>query len=294
MRSGWAAVGKRFTIAAGVIACLTIGAISLAGQQAAAPAYRAPRTPDGHPDLNGIWQAMNEANWDLEAHMAKPALALRRGPYGPVPDAKVLYLGAVGSVPPGMGVVEGDGTIPYKPEALAKKKENQDKWLSSDPEIKCYLPGVPRANYMPYPFQILQSSKAIFFAYEYDGATRNIYLKDPGPAPVDSWMGQSVGHWEGDTLVVDVTGFNDQTWFDRAGDWHTEKLHVVERYTRTSPEIITYEATIDDPNVFTRPWKISMPLYKRAEKNAQLMDFKCVEFVEELMYGEYRKNPLPR
>ena len=280
--------------AAVAAAALSIGAISLSGQQAAAPAYRAPRAPDGHPDLNGIWQAMNEANWDLEAHMAKPALALRKGPYGPVPDAKVLYLGAVGSVPPGMGVIEGDGTIPYKPEALAKKKENQDKWLTSDPEIKCYLPGVPRANYMPYPFQILQSSKAIFFAYEYDGATRNIYLKDPGPAPVDSWMGQSVGRWEGETLVIDVTGFNDQTWFDRAGDWHSEKLHVVERYTRTSPEVMTYEATIEDPNVFTRPWKISMPLYKRAEKNAQLMDFKCVEFVEELMYGEYRKNPLPR
>jgi hypothetical protein len=285
--------GKRVSVAAVIVGGLAMGASSLSGQQAA-PAYRAPRAADGHPDLNGIWQAMNEANWDLEAHMAKPALAVRRGPYGPVPDAKVLYLGAVGSVPPGMGVVEGDGTIPYKPEALARKKENEDKWLTSDPEIKCFLPGVPRANYMPYPFQILQSSKAIFFAYEYAGATRNIYLKDPGPAPVDSWMGQSVGHWEGDTLVVDVTGFNDQTWFDRAGDWHTEKLHVVERYTRTSPETLNYEATIEDPNVFTRPWKVSMPLYKRVEKNAQLMDFKCVEFVEELMYGEYRKNPLPR
>jgi hypothetical protein len=286
-------IGKRLSMAGAIVVALSMGAISLAGQQAA-PAYRAPRTADGHPDLNGIWQALNEANWDLQAHMAKPALALRRGPYGPVPDAKVLYLGAVGSVPPGMGVVEGDGEIPYKPEALAKKKENQDKWLTSDPEIKCFLPGVPRATYMPYPFQILQSSKAIFFAYEYAGATRNIYLKDPGPAPVDSWMGQSVGHWEGETLVVDVTGFNDQSWFDRAGNFHSEALHVVERYTRTSPEIINYEATIEDKNVFTRPWKISMPLYKRVEKNAQLMDFKCVEFVEELMYGEYRKTPLPR
>jgi hypothetical protein len=225
--------------------------------------------------------------------MAKPALALRKGPYGPVPAAQVLALGAVGSVPPGMGVVEGD-TIPYKPEALAKKKENQDKWLTSDPEIKCFLPGVPRANYMPYPFQILQSPKAIFIAYEYAGATRNIYLKDPGPAPVDSWMGQSVGHWEGDTLVVDVKGFNDSTWFDRAGNYHTDALHVVERYTRTSPEIISYEATIEDPAIFTRPWKISMPLYKRQEKNAQIMEFKCVEFVEELMYGQYRRNPLSR
>jgi hypothetical protein len=288
----WMVISKRLATAGAVVIGLSMGAISLAGQQAA-PAYRPTRLPDGHPDLNGIWQALNEANWDILPHVAKPALALRKGPYGPVPDAKVLYLGAVGSVPPGMGIVDGD-EIPYKPEALAQKKKNQDEYLTSDPEIKCFLPGVPRANYMPYPFQILQSAKAIFFAYEYAGATRNIYLKDPGPAPVDSWMGQSVGHWEGDTLVVDVTGFNDQTWFDRAGDYHSEALHVVERYTRTSPETMNYEATIEDKNVFTRPWKISMPLYKRVEKNAQLMDFKCVEFVEELMYGEYRKNPLPR
>jgi hypothetical protein len=263
----------------------------VSGQQA--PAYRAPRASDGHPDLNGIWQALNTANYDIQTHVARPAMALRPGPYGPVPAAPVLALGAVGSVPPGLGVVEGD-EIPYKPEALAQKKKNQESWLTSDPEIKCYLPGVPRATYMPFPFQILQSAKAIFFAYEYAGATRNIYLKDPGPPPVDSWMGQSVGRWEGDTLVIDVTGFNDQTWFDRSGNFHSEQLHVVERYTRTAPDHLLYEATIEDPQVFTRPWKISMPLYRRMEKNMQLMDFKCVEFVEELLYGPYRKNPLPR
>ncbi len=164
--------------------------------------------------------------------MARPAMALRAGPYGPVPAAAVLALGAVGSVPPGMGVVEG-GPIPYKPEALAKKKENQEKWLERDPEIKCYLPGVPRATYMPQPFQILQSPSAIFFAYQYAGAVRNVYLKDPGPAPIDSWMGQSVAKWEGDTLVIDARGFNDSTWFDRSGNFHSEELHVVERYTRT-------------------------------------------------------------
>jgi hypothetical protein len=257
------------------------------------PAYRAPRTPDGKPDLNGIWQALNEANYDIEMHMARPALAVRPGPYGSLPAAAVLRLGAVGAVPPGPGVVEG-GTLPYKPEALAKKKQNQEDWLEMDPEVKCYLPGIPRANYMPYPFQIIQSQSAIFFAYEYAGAVRNLYLKDPGPAPVDSWMGQSVAHWEGETLVVDVTGFNDQSWFDRSGNFHSDKLHVVERYTRTGPDVITYEATIDDPEVFTRPWKMSMPLYRRQEKNAQLMDFKCVEFVEELMYGQWRKKPLER
>jgi hypothetical protein len=263
----------------------------VSGQQA--PAYRAPRAADGHPDLNGIWQALNTANYDLQTHVARPAMAVRPGPYGPVPAAAVLALGAVGAVPPGMGVVEGD-EIPYKPEALAQKKKNQDSWLTADPEVKCYLPGVPRANYMPYPFQILQSAKAIFFAYEYAGATRNIYLKDPGPPPVDSWMGQSVGKWEGDTLVIDVKGFNDQTWFDRSGNFHTEQLHVVERYTRTAPDHLRYEATIEDPGVFTRPWKISMTLYRRMEPNAQLMDFKCVEFVEELLYGPFRKNPLTR
>src|SRR5580658_5821640 len=208
-----------------VIAALAVAAIPMAGQT---PAYRAPRV-DGHPDLNGIWQTMNEANYDLEAHAARSAMALRPGPYGPVPAAPVLALGAVGSVPPSMGVVEG-GEIPYKPEALAQKKKNQENWLTSDPEIKCYLPGVPRATYMPYPFQIIECATQMVFAYEYAGAVRNIYLKDPGPPPLDSWMGQSFGRWEGETLVVDVKGLNDQTWFDRAGNFHSDALHVVERY----------------------------------------------------------------
>jgi hypothetical protein len=278
-------------VAAAAGAWLAVAVAPLAGQQA--PAYRAPRTADGKPDLNGIWQALNEANYDLEAHMARPALALRAGPYGPVPAAGVLALGAVGAVPPGMGVVEG-GPIPYKPEAAAKKKDNQEKWLERDPEIKCYLPGVPRATYMPQPFQILQSPSALFIAYQYDGAVRNIYLKDPGPAPVDSWMGQSVARWDGDTLVVDASGFNDSTWFDRAGNFHSDQLKVTERYTRTAPDVISYEATMTDPETFTRPWKISMPLHRRLEKNAQIMDFKCVEFVEELLYGQWRKKPLTK
>jgi len=277
--------------ATAVGATFALNAVPTAGQAPAA--YRAPRGQDGHPDLNGIWQALNTANYDLEAHVARPAMALRPGPYGPLPAAPVLALGAVGAVPGGLGIVDG-GEIPYKPEMLAKKKENQEKWLERDPEIKCYLPGIPRATYMPFPFQIFHSSKAIFFAYEYAGAVRNIYLKDPGPAPVDSWMGQAVGRWEGETLVIDSTGFNDQSWFDRAGNFHSDKLHVVERFTRTAPDHLLYEATIEDPDVFTRPWKISMPLYRRVERNAQLMEFKCVEFVEELMYGQWRKNPLPR
>jgi hypothetical protein len=287
------------TTLTGVIAAICTSAALTTFFHATAPlsgqtaAYRAPRAPDGKPDLNGIWQALNEANYDIQAHMARPAMALRAGPYGPVPAAPVLALGAVGAVPPGMGIVEGD-EIPYKPDAAAKKKDNQEHWLERDPEIKCYLPGIPRANYMPYPFQIFQSQSALFFAYEYAGAVRNVYLKDPGPAPIDSWMGQAVGRWEGDTLVIDNTGFNDSTWFDRAGNFHSDKLHVVERFTRTSPDVISYEATIEDPVVFTKSWKISLPLYRRVERNAQLLDFKCVEFVEELMYGQYRKKPLTR
>ena len=268
-----------------VAAGLSLGIITVFGQAARAPAqtpaqapaYRAPRTKDGKPNLSGVWQGVNEAYWDIEAHSAAP------GPF--------WQLGAAYSVAPGVGIVEG-GKIPYKPEALEKKKQNFANRMSLDPETKCYLPGVPRAMYMPYPFQILQSAKALFIAYEYAGAVRNIYLKDPGPSPVDSWMGQSVGRWEGETLVVDVTGFNDQSWFDRSGNFHSDALHVVERYTRTSPDVIRYEATIEDPKVFTRPWKMSMPLYRRQEKNAQLLDFKCVEFVEEMIYGKLRRTPL--
>ena len=277
--------GLKGTVSA-VAAGTVVGVIALAQ-----PAPLVPRSADDKSALNGIWQALNEANYDLEAHVALPAMALRPGPYGPIPAAPVLALGAVGAVPPSLGVVEG-GEIPYKPEALARRKQNQQDWLNLDPEIKCYLPGVPRATYMPYPFQILQSASALTFVYEYAGAVRNIFLQDPGPAPADSWMGKSVGRWEGDTLVIDVTDLNDQTWFDRAGNFHSNKLHVMERYTRTSPDVMSYEATIEDPLVFTRPWKISMPLYRRQEKNAQLLDFKCVEFVEELLYGQYRKRPL--
>lgn len=268
-------------------AILTVTTVCVSAQTAG---YKPPRIA-GKPDLNGIWQALSEANFDLEAHVGRSAMALRPGPYGPVPAAPVLALGAVGSVPPSLGVVEG-GPIPYLPEALKQKKENQENWLSRDPEIKCYLPGVPRATYMPYPFEIFQNANSIFIAYEYAGAARDIYLKDPGPAPVDTWMGQSVGHWEGDTLVVDVKGFNDQSWFDRAGNFHSDQLHVVERYTRTSADVVSYEATIEDPAVFSRAWKISLPLYRRQEKNVQLMDFKCAEFVEELLYGKWRKKPL--
>jgi len=254
--------------------------------------YKAPRAADGvHPDFNGIWQAMNEANYDVEMHMARPSMALRDGPAGPLPAKETLKIGAVGAVPPSLGVVEG-GKIPYTVEALAVKKENQRHWLERDPEIKCYLPGVPRATYMPQPFQIFQGDDSVFITYQYAGADRDIFMKDPGPAPVDSWMGQSVASWDGDTLVVDVTGLSPKTWLDRSGNHHSDQLHVVERYTLVSPNHIQYEATLTDPKTYTKPWKISMPLYRRMEANVQILDFKCVEFVEELLYGELRAKPL--
>ena len=212
----------------------------------------------------------------------------------------MLALGAVGSVPPGMGVVEG-GEIPYKPEALAKKKYNVENRLVRvntdgvrleplDPEAKCYLPGVPRATYMPFPFQIVQGTEKIIIAYEYASASRIIHMDKVDPAPNDSFMGWSVGHWEGDTLVADVTALNDKTWFDRAGNFHSDALHVVERYTPMSADVLRYEATIEDPKVFTRPWKMSFPLYRRLDANAQFLEFKCVPFSEELIYGHLRKE----
>jgi len=256
------------------------------------PPYRAPRTADGTPDLNGIWQAFVTADIDVQDHDAQA---------GPRPD----MMGAYDAWPGGQGIVEG-GEIPYKPEALAKKKENAEKRMvvnitsdphrhdTGDPELKCYMPGVPRANYMPFPFQIIQTPHVIMMAYEYARALRTIYMENdktiPQEPPADSWMGWSRGHFEGDTLVVDSKGFVPYSWFDRAGDYHSDALHVVERYTHASPYHIMYEATIEDPNVFTRPWKMSFPLYRRMEKNIQLVDFNCTEFVLDLLYGQYSKK----
>jgi hypothetical protein len=258
--------------------------------------YRAPRTADGTPDLNGIWQALNTANYDIQSHPARPALALipaspRTGVSGLVrathtelPALPVRALGAVGGVPAGEGVVEGN-EIPYQPWAAAKKQENFDHWLERDPEITCFMPGVPRATYMPYPFQILQGTNNILIAYEYAGVTRTIHMDPVGDSPSATWMGWSRGRWEGDTLVVDVTDFNDQTWFDRAGNFHSDALHVIERYTPVSPYHLMYEVTVEDAKVFTRPWKMRMPLYRRFEPDKQILEYKCVEFVEQLMYG---------
>ena len=213
---------KNWLISVVVVAAVVGVAYSLSDTAATqgGEGYTASRNADGLPDLSGFWQAISTAEYDILAHSPE------------------------WQVPAGLGIVEGD-EIPYLPEALAKKQENAENWLTRDPEVKCYLPGVPRAMYMPFPFQIFQSDRKFFIAYEYAGATREVYLKDPGPPQTDSWMGQSVGRWEGNTFVVEVTGFNDATWFDRAGNHHTEELKVVERYTMTGPDHIRYEEVVD-------------------------------------------------
>lgn len=240
------------------------------------PASPLPRTADGKPDYSGIWQALNTANWDIQTHEAKP---------GPV-----ISLGASFGVPPGIGVVDGE-ELPYKPEALARKKENGANWMTLDPEVKCYMPGIPRATYQPYPFQIVQSTNTILMAYEFTSASRVIRMNSKEKSPAPAWMGWNVGSWDGDTLVVTVTDQMEETWFDRAGNFHSDEMNVVERFSALDANTLNYEVTINDPKTFTRPWKMRMPLYRRREPNAQLMEYKCVPFVEELMYGHLRKQP---
>ena len=276
----------------GVVAVFSLVGRPIAGQaQAGGAAPRLQGTPN--PNMSGVWQALNEANWDLEPHGARAARVLHAGvPNGsPVPGAPVLALGATGGIPGSLGYVDG-GTIPYKPEALAKKKANFDHSLALDPEVKCLLPGVPRATYMPYPFQITQSHTKLMMHYGFSNAGRTIHLDQVDDPGIESWMGHSVGKWDGNTLTVVVNNLNGDTWFDRAGNHHSADMKVTERYTMTTPYHIMYEATIDDSATFTRPWTIKMPLYKRIEDNARVFEYRCIEMVEELVYGHLRKTQL--
>jgi hypothetical protein len=266
-------------------ATLSVVAIVTAGLLAACqPAAQAPQEPAappvariaGKPDLNGVWQAIGTAYWNLEDHSASGL-------------SQFWQLGAIAAIPAGQSVVEG-GTIPYLPAALAKREENRAGWPKSDPEAKCYMPGIPRATYMPFPFRIVQGDGDILFVYEFASANRIVHMSNHQEPPVDSWMGWSNGRWEGDTLVIEVTGNNDQTWFDRSGNHHGAMLKVTERYTLVDENHLQYEATIEDPETFSRPWKISMPLYRRLDTNVQLLEFKCVEFSEELLYGDLVKK----
>lgn len=284
-------VTVRTALVASTLSLCLIGIQSPSGQAA-----RAARIA-GKPNLNGVWQALNEANWDLEAHAARAGAVTQPGVYpdydfAPVPAAPVLALGAAGGVPGSVGVVTGNGKIPYRPEALKRKQENAAHWIDRDPELKCFLPGLPRAMYMPYPFQIVQSASKIHMQYEFSNAARTVHLDKVVTPPFDGWMGFSVGRWEGDTLVVTASNFNDKSWFDRAGNFHSDQLRLTERFTPLSDHALNYEVTIEDPQTFTQPWKIAMPLYRRLEPNAQLMEYRCVEFTEEFLLGMLRKKPL--
>ena len=235
-----------------------------------------PRTADQKPDFNGIWQAIGSAHWNIEPHAAD---------FSPL-----VELGAIGAIPAGLGIVEG-GSIPYTSEARAKQQENRADWLALDPVVKCYMPGVPRATYLPFPFQIIQSPDHVVMAYEFASASRIVYMDRPDfEAPIFSWMGHSRGHFEGDSLVIDVTDQVPDTWLDRAGNHHSDALRVTERYTHVGPNTLMYEATLEDPNVYTQSWTLKFPLYRRLDENMQILEFKCVEFTEELIYGHLRKG----
>jgi hypothetical protein len=284
---------KTFSILAATAAALMVTASGPAFAQAGA---QQPASIDGKPNLNGIWQAMNTANWNLEPHAAGP---------NPVADRLV---GATGAIPAGLGVVEG-GTIPYKPEALERLNQHRQHLINYDPEAACYLPGIPRATYLPYPFQIVQGGNDdILMVYEYANANRVIEMRDVDIPPIDTWMGTSYGRWDGNTLVVvtlsqgpgevklpgGVMEPNGVTWLDRAGNYLSHTATVTERFTKMGENHIQYSATIEDPELYTRPWTISMPLYRRLEPNAQLLEFRCVPFSEQLLYGDLlEESPSP-
>ncbi len=291
----------RYRFTGAIVAMAVAAAVSLAGQagRGAAPAPPAPAgqgrgaapaqpagrgaaaaRPDriaGKPNFNGVWQAIGNAYWNLEDHSASGL-------------NQFWQLGAIAAIPAGQSVVEG-GSIPYLPAALKKRQENMAGWPKTDPEAKCYMPGIPRATYMPYPFQIVQGQKDILFVYEYASSNRIVHMLTHQEPPVDSWMGWSDGKWDGDTLEIVVTGNNDSTWFDRSGNHHSDQLKVTERYQLAAGgNHINYSATVEDPKTFSRPWTIRMPLYRRMEPNVQLLEFKCVEFSEELLYGDLKKK----
>jgi hypothetical protein len=256
-------------------AIVAAGAILLtgsAGQSQQLPQLERPARISGHPNFNGIWQALNTAYWNLEGHSAEGL-------------KDFWQLGAIASIPAGQSVVRG-GTIPYLPEALKKRNENRAKWPAADPEAKCYMLGVPRVTYHNFPFQIFQGDGDLLMVYPFAAANRVIYIKDHSELPVDSWMGRSNGTWEGDVLVVTTSGLNADTWLDRAGNHHSNKLKVTERFTLLDPNHIWYEATLDDPLTYSRPWTIEMPLYRLIDKNAQLLEHKCVPFTDMLLYHD--------
>jgi hypothetical protein len=231
-------------------------------------------TVSGHPNLNGIWQALNTAYWNLEAHSVES--------WG----KDFWQLGAIAVVPAGPSVLKGGGGIPYLADALKKRDENRSKWPEADPEAKCYMLGVPRVTYQNFPFQIFQADGDLLMVYPFAATNRIIYMKNHTDLPVDSWMGRSNGTWEGDTLVVTTTSQNGQSWLDRAGNFATNQLKVTERFKLLDGGHIWYEATLEDPQTFSKPWTIEMPLYRVIDNNAELMEHKCVPFTDMLLYHD--------
>jgi hypothetical protein len=249
-------------------------AASAGAQQRANPG-NVPRLANGKPDLSGVWQAFTTANWNVLTHGAAA---------GP-PE-----YGALLATPPGYGIVDGD-EIPYLPAAAEQQRRNYENRFKDDPELKCFMPGVPRANYMPYPLQIFHSNDHLLIAYQYAGAARIVNLGPPQPSAIDSWMGVSNARWDGDTLVVDVSGFNGMAWLDRAGNHASAALKVVERYSLVGPDAIDYSATLEDSQTFSRPWTMRFRLVRNPNREQHLMEFKCVPFTEQLLYGEFYKQP---
>jgi len=247
--------------------------VSAAGAQ---PQQDRPARMGGRPNFNGIWQALNTAYWNLESHSAE---ALNE--FG--------QLGAIAAIPAGRSVVR-DGTIPYRPEALAKRNENRAKWPAEDPEAKCYMLGVPRVTYHNMPFQIFQADGDLLFVYPFAAAHRVIHMADHSELPVDAWMGKSNGSWDGDVLVITTKWQNGQSWLDRAGNHYSNQATVTERFTMLGPGHIAYEATLDDPKTYTRPWTIEMPLYRLIDQHAQLLEHKCVPFADRLLYQDLLRN----
>lgn len=240
---------------------LLLVALTLASTlPAQAPGNTIPRTTDGKPDFSGFWQTLTTANFNILDHSAEKG------------------------VPAGQSIVVG-GEIPYQPWAAAKQKENYQNRATADPDAKSYVPGVPRINYTPFPYQIVQTPNKLVILYEYLHADRQLRIgSDHPPGHIDWWLGDSRAHWDGDTLVVDVTDFDERTWFDHVGNFHSDALHVVERYTLTDADHINYEATIEDPKVFTKPWKIQFLVYRHKEKNFQLLDYEGYAFDYERYY----------
>ena len=263
------ALHQRFALTIVTAAAILFTANAAPGQQLDRPA-----AISGHPNFNGIWQALNTAYWNLESHSVQGL------------SKDFWQLGAIGVIPAGKSVLHGGGTIPYLPEALKKRDENRSKWPAADPEAKCYMLGVPRVTYQNFPFQIFQGAGDFLMVYPFAATNRIIYMKDHSDLPVDSWMGKSNGTWEGNVLVVTTTSQNGQSWFDRAGNFASNQLKVTERFKLLDVNHIWYEATLEDPQTFSKAWTIEMPLYRLIDNQAQLLEHKCVPYTDMLLYHD--------